>query len=177
MRLNEPKCDKCLKNKVKQKNVNLSDETGKENDEVTSAKIKDLSEQHQSSDLDEAVDESNETRARENVDDTHQHYDFEDIESGIAIAKCLDCDLNLCSNCLLEHQIINLDLNHKLINLIATGGGGLGKSQMQNQHISNEINNNNLKAIDKNMELLAFINSFSDKNNNIMNKSNGKHIY
>jgi hypothetical protein len=210
MRLNEPKCDKCLKtlqaerlelsnkrrgyankddtNTNVEKNANdKSNESVKPDDQATSPSTQN-------------VQESNINNDGSMVDDYDEcDYDDDDNgESGIAIAKCLDCDMNLCSNCLLEHQIINLDMNHKLISLIMTNGCINPKQQqqqqqqqqqhatlqtmqmqIQNQHqlLTNEINNNCLKMQDKNnsgMDLLGFC---ADANNNGLlqqQKSNGK---
>ena len=83
--------------------------------------------------------------------------DDDDDEDSIVIAKCLDCNVNLCSNCLLEHQIINLDMNHKLVSLV-------NKTQQQQQH--NDINNNSSKLSDKNGEFYMH-----DKNSNSLSKS------
>ena len=133
--------------------------------------------------------------------DDYDECDFDDDdngESGIAIAKCLDCDMNLCSNCLLEHQIINLDMNHKLISLIMTNGCINPKQQQQQQQqqqhatlttmqmqiqnqqqlFNNEINNNCLKMQDKNTSGLDLLGFCADANSNGLlqqqQKSNGK---
>jgi hypothetical protein len=245
MRLNEPKCDKCLKtlqaerlelnkqrrgylhdtskdhkstsdttttttttsNNSNATTENTNEKLKKDTYNDTSSSSTDLT-QHNDDNVTNAATHKEHSSGSEyeyEEDDNEDENEDDSGESGIAIAKCLDCDLNLCSNCLLEHQIINLDMNHKLISLIMTNGAGCISQQQQRQqqqqqqqqqlqqnattlqmqlqhqqqHLNNEINNNCLKMHDKNssgMELLGLCN---DKNINGLQqhlKSNGKCI-
>ena len=145
------KCDNCIKlkeedaaknnlNKKTNNNASLTEESNGEQKQQTHPS--EHSSPHQTNSI------ANTSSSIVNDDD--------DDEDSIVIAKCLDCNVNLCSNCLLEHQIINLDMNHKLVSLV-------NKTQQQ-QH--NDINNNNSKLSDKNGEFYTH-----DKNNNSLSKS------
>lgn len=183
MRLHEPKCDKCIKNKITERLNSSKRKINKSHDEIKDDDNHDIIDKNNCEIKEDNNNNQNEKDINLNQNDSNNNnideHDNEGINDeysydensktnsiSIAIAKCLDCELNLCSNCLLEHQIINLDLNHKLINL------SLNKNHIINQNIVNDINNNNnLKINDKNIDLF---NSFIyDKNNNI-HKYNGK---
>ena len=205
MRLNEPKCDKCLKT-LQAERLELSnkrrcyankDDTNAEKNANDKSNDSVKNDDHATSPSTQNVQESNNNNNDGSVVDDYDECDFDDDdngESGIAIAKCLDCDMNLCSNCLLEHQIINLDMNHKLISLIMANGCINPKQQQQQQQhatlmtmqmqiqnqqqlLNNEINNNCLKMQDKNNSGVDLMGFCADANSNGLlqqQKSNGK---
>ena len=148
------KCDHCLKLKEEDKNNNSNYSNNSSTEDNTSREQLDTSaEKNASRGVFGKSEETEQSPPQQQHTPPSSNDDDED-EDSIVIAKCLDCNVNLCSNCLLEHQIINLDLNHKLVSLLS-----------KNQH--NEVNNNNSKLSDKNGE---FYSSHNDKNNNIILK-------
>jgi hypothetical protein len=137
------KCDNCIKLKEEDaaKN-NLNKKTNNNNASLTEADSKQTESNGEQKQQTHPSEHSSphQTNSIANTSSSIVN-DDDDDEDSIVIAKCLDCNVNLCSNCLLEHQIINLDLNHKLVSLV---------SKTQQQH--NDINNNNSKLSDKNGE-------------------------
>jgi hypothetical protein len=57
-----------------------------------------------------------------------------------SIAKCIDCDQNYCTSCLLKHQELTLNLNHRLV--------VIGQEAYDTANLTTEINNNHLSATD-----------------------------
>lgn len=51
----------------------------------------------------------------------------------VVIAKCVDCDSFLCSNCLLEHQLNNANMHHKLVNLMDQNMEGFESLDLMDQ--------------------------------------------
>ncbi|RNA17364.1 hypothetical protein BpHYR1_038375, partial [Brachionus plicatilis] len=66
---------------------------------------------------------------KQDVKDDHASIDK------LVVAKCTDCNLNMCTNCVLEHQFAAKNMNHKLVNLFEEKKG-------QEIEYTNEINNN-----------------------------------
>jgi hypothetical protein len=62
-----------------------------------------------------------------------------------SIAKCIDCEQNLCTSCLLKHQELTLNLNHRLV---VIGQESLESAANLTTTGTNEINNNHLNASD-----------------------------
>ena len=110
MKLEEIKCDKCG---IKTESPTTNNQFSEE----------------------ESSDTNNQNHRQQQATEDHQI----DLNK-LAIAKCLECDQNMCTNCLLEHQLVSDNLNHKLININFAGS-------LVNQHqidVSNHPLNSSL---------------------------------
>lgn len=100
------KCDKCVQEneRQKQQSVNQDDESGKVPNESGSSSEELLNEEDSQ---------------------------LEASSARPAIVKCVECDLHFCANCILDHQIQNDSVNHKLITVLP-GLGELNESSAKN---------------------------------------------
>ena len=117
IKANKFKCDLCIKLKEEERSHNSSSNnssSSNSNNSSTEDSKDKTSEDTHDIQSPQQQQQHHHQQQQQNLSST----DDDDDENSIVIAKCLDCNVNLCSNCLLEHQIINLDLNHKLVSLI-----------------------------------------------------------
>jgi len=98
MKLDETKCDKCFRCDKTKKIHN--DDSDNENSIIA-----------EKSSINNLNGENDKCQQLES-----NRQDVGEVESiPLAIAKCIDCDENLCTNCLLQHQLENENMGHKFI--------------------------------------------------------------